>query len=211
MAAEVVIVDLTGIEEAASGPHPPRRARSRSRSQQQQQSAAAAAADVPAEAVIDLTCSPRARSRPASPPLPVSSGARDADCEDPGSLTARSVASAVASSEGAGPSEQPAGGSSGGTWPRGSRVILIPLVQLCIWLAQLWAILGNLLLVAPLRLLRAPAPVLRGARAVAHRPLIVLSVALAAPLYLNDVSYGLDFDALPGQRAATMADLAKQV
>jgi hypothetical protein len=53
--------------------------------------------------------------------------------------------------------------------------------------------------------------VLRGARAVAHRPLIVLSVALAAPLYLNDVSYGLDFDALPGQRAATMADLAKQV
>jgi hypothetical protein len=92
-----------------------------------------------------------------------------------------------------------------------ARVLTIPFIQLAIWLSHLWALLAGALLVAPLRLVRAPGGALRRARAIAQRPLLLLSVALAAPVYLDDVSYGVDFQALPGQRAATMHDLIGQV
>ena len=90
-------------------------------------------------------------------------------------------------------------------------------MQTAVWLAQLWAIAAGLALVAPLVVLHYALPSvfarpLAVARAVAQRPLAVLSVAVAAPMYLRECSWGIDFDAMPGfARPATMPELARAV
>jgi hypothetical protein len=91
------------------------------------------------------------------------------------------------------------------------RLLAVGAVQFCVWLTQLWAIVAGCLLVAPLRLLRAPARAVAAARTVAQRPLLVVSLAVAAPLYLREASFGIDFDALPPPRPATMAELGRVV
>jgi hypothetical protein len=167
------------------------------------------AAEVPAEAAAAAVASPRADVR--SPRHSII---------DIHSARGSAASSAAGSSDASGLSPRADGGAEGegesSTAPSSriraaARLVAIPFIQLAIWLSHIWALLAGALLVAPLRLVRAPARAVRCARAVAQRPLIAVSVALAPPVYLDDVSYGVDFSALPGQRAATMHDLIGQV
>ena len=222
--SDAVVVDPARSEKRQSGAKPGGRTAKRMRREQRRAEAAAAeqAAAVPAEApsaeaeivpqphvTIELGsavgdgASEHQQERPLAPPLSARVLA---------GVTPRTDASARSDTDGEASFENAAS-----SWPPVARGIAIAAMQTAVWLAQLWAIAAGLALVVPMALLHFALPSLFSrplafARAVAQRPLLVLSVAVAAPLYLRECSWGIDFDAMPGfSRPATMPDLARAV
>ena len=221
---DAVVVDPVRTEKRQDGAKPGGRTTKRMRREQRRAEAAAAeqAAAVPAEAPTTTS------EIVPQPHVTIELGSADGDAgtelqERPLAppLSARVLAGVTPRTDVSSRSDVADGettfANAAASWPLPVRGIAIAATQTSVWFAQLWAIAAGIALVAPLLVLHFVLPSvfarpLAIARAVAQRPLLVLSVAVAAPMYLGECSWGIDFDAMPGfSRPATMPNLARAV
>ena len=221
---DAVAVDPVRTGERQTGAKPGGRTTKRMRREQRRAEAAAAeqAAAVPAEApttVAEIVPQPHVTIELGSADGDAASELQERPLAPP--LSARVLAGVTPRTDVSSRSDVADGEASfantAASWPLPVRGVVIAATQSAVWLAQLWAIAAGLALVAPLLVLHFVLPSvfarpLAFARAVAQRPLLVLSVAVAAPMYLGECSWGIDFDAMPNfMRPTTMPNLARAV